>query len=247
LSALSGLAGGGVLRQPPYFRAVLSAACNRQRHRIIKKTILGTNPVRVSFSKRIAGTPGKTRKLQMKKVALIATIASLAIPFAAHAEGSYLGVNVGSAKQKYSVNGNSGSARDTAAKIYGGYNFDKNFGIEAGYADFGNAQKTFAGGTTVNAKSHAFYVAGTATAPINDQFAVFAKLGVTANRSKISSSLGDNTTKNNTDAIIGVGASYAITKELSAVAEYENFGKVAKGNGGDVKAEMYSVGLRYKF
>lgn len=183
----------------------------------------------------------------MKKLALIAVVAALAVPFAAQADGSYLGVNVGSAKQKVSVNGNSGSARDTAAKVYGGYNFDKNFGVEAGYADFGNAQKTLADGTSFNAKSHAFYFAGTATAPINDQFAVFAKLGVTANRSKLSSSSGGNTTKNNTDAMIGVGASYAINNQLSAVAEYENFGKVAKGNGGDIKAEMYSVGLRYKF
>ena len=183
----------------------------------------------------------------MKKVAFISVIAALAIPFAAQAEGSYLGVNVGSAKQKYSVSGNSGSARDTAAKIYGGYNFDKNFGVEAGYADFGNAQKTVANGTSINSKAHAFYVAATATAPINDQFAVFAKLGVTANRSKISSSNGANLTKNNTDAVFGVGASYAITKELSAVAEYENFGKVAKDDTGNVKAEMMSVGLRYKF
>ncbi len=186
----------------------------------------------------------------MKKFALIAVVAALAIPFAAQAEGSYLGVNVGSAKQKASVNGASGSERDTAAKIYGGYNFDKNFGIEAGYADFGNAKKSYSNGDSFSIKSHAFYVAGTATAPINDQFAVFAKLGVTANRSKIdvtSNGVSGNATKNNTDVIVGVGASYAINNQLSAVAEYENFGKVAKGNGGDIKAEMYSVGLRYKF
>ena len=186
---------------------------------------------------------------KVAKVALVTVVTALAIPFAAHAEGSYVGVNVGSAKQKYSVQGNSGSARDTAAKIYGGYNFDKNFGIEAGYADFGTASKSFPNGT-VSAQSRAFYVAGTATAPINDQFAVFAKLGVTANRSKISATsngFSGNTTKNNTDVIIGVGASYALTSQLSAVAEYENFGKVAKDNGNNVKAEMVSVGLRYQF
>lgn len=186
----------------------------------------------------------------MKKVVLIATVAALAIPFAAQADGNYVGVNVGSAKQKYSVAGNSGSERDTAAKIYGGVSLDKNFGVELGYADFGKASKTFSNGDTINAKSNAFYIAATATAPINDQFAVFAKLGVTANRSKINASgpgFSTNTNRNNTDAMFGVGASYALSKELTAVAEYENFGKVAKSGSDSLKAEMYSVGLRYKF
>lgn len=183
----------------------------------------------------------------MKKIVLIATVAALAIPFAAQAEGSYLGLNVGSAKQKYSVTGSSGSASDTGVKVYGGTSFDKNFGVEAGYVDLGNAKKTF-NGVDVSAKSNAFYVAATATAPINDQFAVFAKLGVTANRTKITStSAGVNSKFNNTDAIFGVGASYAISKELSAVAEYENFGKLAKGSGANLKADMFSVGLRYNF
>ena len=185
----------------------------------------------------------------MKKVVLIATVAALGIPFAAQAE-NYVGVNVGSAKQKYSVAGNSGSERDTAAKIYAGASLDKNFGVELGYADFGRANKSFSNGNTISANSNAFYIAATATAPINDQFAVFAKLGVTANRSKISvtSPTGSGSTKrNNTDALIGVGASYALSKDLSAVVEYENFGKVAKSGGDSVKAEMYSVGLRYKF
>jgi hypothetical protein len=34
---------------------------------------------------------------------------------------------------------------------------------------------------------------------------------------------------------------------MSVVAEYENFGKVIDENDGSTKAQMVSVGLRYKF
>ena len=47
--------------------------------------------------------------------------------------------------------------------------------------------------------------------------------------------------------MFGVGAAYSVTSALAIVAEYENFGKVLDKNEADTKAQMVSVGLRYKF
>ena len=189
----------------------------------------------------------------MKKILIASSLIAVATSFSAHAEGPYIGANIGSAKQKININGQSSSDSRTGEKIYGGVELDKTFGVEAGYVNFGNTNKSFSDGVNTSSygvKSSAVYLAGTATAPINDRFSVFGKLGVTANRSKINSTfngVSSNNTRTHTDALIGVGASYAITKELAAVVEYENFGKLARGNGTDIKGDLVSVGMRYHF
>ena len=189
----------------------------------------------------------------MNRIFLIAVGIAGVLPLTAQAQDSYVGFNLGSAKQKFSVSGESASESKTGAKVYAGTNLDQNFGVELGYVDFGRINKSFNDGVnagSISVKSNAFYVAGTATAPINDQFAVFAKLGITANRSKLNATVNGqsgSTSRNNTDAILGIGGSYAFSKELSAVVKYENFGKVAKQGDDSVKADLLSVGLRYKF
>jgi OOP family OmpA-OmpF porin len=179
----------------------------------------------------------------MKKQLLVAMIgAALAVPFAAQAEGAYVGVNAGSAKQTASSSGYSGNDSETGFKLYGGYDFTQNFGIEGGYIDLGNANISN-GPISASIKSTALYVAGTATLPLNTQFSLFAKLGVTENRAE---SIG-YPTNTKTSALIGVGAAYNINKNLSVVAEYEDFGKVYEDPTANIKADMFSVGLRYKF
>jgi OOP family OmpA-OmpF porin len=189
----------------------------------------------------------------MNKALLVAFGIALSAPFAVHADNAYVGVNVGSATQKFSYGGASGSESKTGAKIYAGSSIDKNFGVEVGYANFGKISKSFVSGANsgnIGVDSFAVYLAATATAPVSDQFAVFAKLGLTANRSKLSATLNGvsrSVDENHTDTIIGLGAAYAFSNKLSGVVEYENFGKVVKGDGADIKADMVSLGLRYKF
>ncbi len=182
----------------------------------------------------------------MKKTALLAIIGALfAFPIAAQAQTMsptfYAGANVGSAETKVEAFGMSEKESKTGFKINGGVNFTDNFGAEVGYVDLG---KFSASGASY--ESRAIYLAGTGTIPLNPQTALFAKVGVTTNRAKISY-LGESASENNTSAMFGIGASYSFTPNISAVAEYENFGKVAEGNGASIKANMFSVGLRYKF
>lgn len=184
----------------------------------------------------------------MKKQFIVALIgASFAI--AAQADNTYVGVNAGQSEQKIGFDNVSTKESATGYKLYAGYNFDKTFGAEAGYVDFGDADFKDAGDSlTVRTKS--FYVAATATLPVNNEFAVFAKAGIARNRVSANLKVGSDTfngSENRTSAIFGLGASYNVAKNLAVVAEYEYFGKVAKDNGVDVKADLLSIGLHYKF
>ncbi|WP_311196864.1 outer membrane beta-barrel protein [Rugamonas apoptosis] len=94
------------------------------------------------------------------------------------------------------------------------------------------------------------YVAATGTLPLNEQFSLFGKLGVAFNHTEFrvwEPGFSGSTTENQTSPMIGIGASFALDMKISFVAEYENFGKVAKDGGDSVKADMLSVGVRFKF
>ncbi|AYM77699.1 outer membrane protein A precursor [Janthinobacterium sp. HH103] len=184
-----------------------------------------------------------------KQLFAVVVGAALAFPLFAQAEGAYVGVNVGRSELKASDEFDSIKKSDTGYKAYAGYDFTQNFGAEAGYVDFGKLTEKFDGGK-MEVKSHAFYVAATGTLPLNEQFSLFAKAGVSQNRTKATVSelnFSESVSKNKTSALFGIGAAYNINKNLSAVAEYENFGKVANEDGSKVKADLLSIGLRYKF
>lgn len=175
--------------------------------------------------------------------------AAFATPLAAQAENTYIGGSVGRAEQKLDVAGYSIKENTTGYKLVAGAEIAKNFGLEVGYADLREA--TIAGnGARLSSKPQVLYVAGTATLPVNEQFSVFGKAGIATAHTEISASVrgfGTNGTDNQTTGVIGVGAAYHLTKNVSFVAEYEYFGKVAKDGDASLKADLLSVGVRYTF
>lgn len=191
----------------------------------------------------------------MKKQLLVVLLGTaLAAPIAAYAEGAYVGFNAGRAEQKVSIEEGSLKDNKTGYKLYGGFGFNQNFGVEAGYVHFGKLSASGTNGVdtaSISSKPQALYVAATGTLPLNDQFSLFAKLGVSFNRTKVSTVLNGvpdgSGTENRTTALLGIGAAYNFTKNLALVAEYEDFGKVIKEDGVDLKANLLSIGLRYKF
>jgi OOP family OmpA-OmpF porin len=186
----------------------------------------------------------------MKQIIVSALItAALAAPLAAQAETAYVGGNIGRAEQKLDVAGYSTKDNTTGYKLVGGVEYTKNFGLEVGYADLREVSIS-GNGARLASKPQVFYVAGTATLPIDEQFSVFGKAGIATAHTKISASMpGFSTsgTDNETTGVIGVGAAFQVNKNVSIVAEYEYFGKVAKDEDASLKASLLSVGVRYKF
>jgi OOP family OmpA-OmpF porin len=120
----------------------------------------------------------------MKKHLLAALVTfAFAFPLAAHAAGPYVGINAGSVEHKLSVESDAAKENKTGFKLYGGYGFTENFGVELGYAHLGKVNASFDDGFdngSLSYKAHAIYLAGTATLPWTPQFSLFAKAGISA-------------------------------------------------------------------
>lgn len=194
-----------------------------------------------------------------KKLGMAVLGAVFLLPLTAQAEGAYVGFNAGRAQQKLSIDEDGSSGKDSATgyKLYGGYEFNQYFGVQGGYVDMGKGKGSYDDGVvngTLNSKIKSLYIAAIGSLPVNQQFSLFGKLGVSRNRVKFADNWVEagvagfySDSKTRTTPLIGVGAEYRFTKHLAAVAEYEDFGKVRKEEGGHLKARMFSVGLHYHF
>lgn len=165
------------------------------------------------------------------------------------ATDEYIGVAVGYAQQRAKVEGTSLSDHDVGVKINAGYRFLPRFGVEVGYASFGDAEVS-GNGARVTANPKSYYVALTGSVLSRGPFELFGKIGVANTATEIAASyqgLAAIEDQKETTALIGFGGAYALSEEVSAIAEYEHFGKVVKVDGASLNAHMLSFGLRIRF
>lgn len=185
----------------------------------------------------------------MKRI-ILAAIAAISCNAAFAIEpAAYVSASVGSAEQKLSVDGISLTDSDTAFQIAGGYRFTPNFGAEIGYTHFGTASAS-GNGASVSTKPQSVHVAATGAWNVTPEFAITGKLGAARTRTKGEASFGgmsDSGTEKRTSLMYGVGVSYAFTPKIALIAEYQDFGKIAKDDGVDLKAHVVSAGVRFSF
>jgi len=169
----------------------------------------------------------------MSKRNIALAIAALAISSSmAYAQQGYIGLGAGESSTEVS---GGGDKRDTAYKLFAGYDFQKNWGVEGGYADLGKPRYPQGEG-----KESAWFLAGRGILPVSNQFNVFGKLGATRNK------LDLNGDKSRTDLLAGVGAEYNFNKQVGLRLEYEDFGKFGDDSTGKPRANMWSLGLTFK-
>lgn len=174
-------------------------------------------------------------------IILPATVLAFSAPAAAQAQadaGWYVGGSYGMTTYDLSgvPAGVSVDDSDTGFKIFGGFQFNKTWGGELGYVDFGKASVSGLG-LSGDAGITAFTLAGTGTLPLGQNFSLVGKLGLAMWDTSGSAASGDS----GTDLYFGVGAAYSFNKNLSLVADYEMV------DAEDDSVSMISVGLRYKF
>jgi hypothetical protein len=159
---------------------------------------------------------------------------------------SYVGLNVGSSN--FSLGNGFGpfasDNRDTVYNIYTGTFFTPNFGVEAGYTNFGKIDR--AGGNT---KAQGFNLSLVGRAPITQSFNIFGKLGTTYGRTEVSAFPGTGVAsgkENGFGVSYGIGAEYSFNPQLSAVLQYDEHKLKFAGDGRD-RVNATTVGLRYRF
>jgi OmpA-OmpF porin, OOP family len=202
----------------------------------------------------------------------LVALAVIASPFAtADDAGWYVGANVGQSRAKIDDERITGSLlgagltttsiiddnRDTGYKLYGGYQFNKNFAVEGGYFDlgkFGYTATTVPAGTlTGNIKLKGLNLDLVGILPITEKFSAFGRAGVNYAEARDSfvgtgavQVTNPNPSKRDTNYKVGLGLQYAFTDSLAMRAEVERYRiNDAVGNKGDIN--MVSVGLVYRF
>ena len=213
----------------------------------------------------------------MKRARAAGTLGLLAFalaggPFAAaDVYGWYLGGNAGQSQAKIDderIIRNLLSSRLTTTsivdsdrpmgyKVFGGYQFNRNFALEGGYFNLGQfgfvANTVPLGSFTGTAKVKGLNLDLVGILPISEKFSAFGRVGV--NRAETRDTftgtgrvavLNPSPSKRDTNYKFGVGLQYAFTNALSMRAEVERYRiDDAVGNVGDI--DLVSVGLVYRF
>ena len=185
----------------------------------------------------------------MKRLALaVVTVISCNLALAAE-PAAYISAGLGPAEQKLSVDDFDISQTNTGVQIAGGYRFTPNVALELGYTNFGRAEIS-AQGATVSSRPQSLHLAVMGTWNATPKIAVTGKLGAARNHTRLEASEGGfsvSETETHTSLVYGVGASYKFDQDIAAFLEYQNFGKIIKGDGVDLKAHIVLVGIRYSY
>ena len=178
----------------------------------------------------------------MKKYVLAMTGLLLFAVTHANAEtGAYGGVSVGSSVVKETSEGITFKGNDFAWAVWGGYMFNDNFGIEAGWADWGKPDDTIEGvKAAIDASGYQVVLLG--VLPVNDNIDLLGKVGVAMWESEYfieSVSIGED---DGNDLALGIGARWNTESGLGIRAEFEWY---------DIpdtdRAWLMMVGLQWNF
>lgn len=151
-----------------------------------------------------------------------------------------------------------GKSHSNRWRLQLGYQFNPNFAVEGGYIDFGKAKytATYSGGTaTGEVKSGGIDIAALGILPLGQGFSVFGKAGLVVARTKstltatgAASAATYERSANTVSPLVGVGATYRITRNVDLRAEYDYANRLGTTDKtGRVKANMFSVGVAYHF
>ena len=154
---------------------------------------------------------------------------------AAEDKGFYAGIGAGQS----SVNDGSYDDPDTAFSAFGGYQFNRYFGVEAGYVDFGSLKSK---ATDPALQPSSVYATAVGTLPFTDKFSAYAKAGFQRwNLDTALPGLTGTNDDNGTGATYGVGLQYRINDTFALRAEYSHF------DFKDVDTNLAQMQLRFDF
>ena len=205
-------------------------------------------------------------------LAALAALAMLASPLAlAEEPGWYGGASLGRSSASIddaritanllaaglATNSISHRDRSQGFRIFGGYQFTPNFGLEAGYADLGKfgftASTTPPGTLNGDIRLQGLSVDLVGTLPVTDKFSVLGRIGLASINARDTFTgtgavnvVNPNPSKRDTNAKFGLGLGYSFTPSLGMRLEAERYRvNDAMGNKGSIN--LMSVGLVYRF
>jgi OOP family OmpA-OmpF porin len=156
-------------------------------------------------------------KLLAAAVGVALSLSAVTVNAQESTSGFYAGAGVG---QSFVDEGRYDD-EDTAFSVFGGYEFNRYFALEAGYVDFGELEPTIAG---PSAEADSTYLVAVGSVPITDKFSAYAKAGW--NRWNVDTRvpvLIGSTDDSGSDPTYGVGVQYRLNDRVAFRGEYSRF------------------------
>lgn len=149
--------------------------------------------------------------------------------------GFYAGVGAG---QSF-VDENAYDDEDTAFSAFAGYQFNRYFGVEAGYADFGKLEPDNAGHAL---EANSAYLTAVGTVPFTDKFSGYAKAGFQRwDLDQAIPGLTGTRDDSGSDPTYGLGLQYRFNDKVALRGEYSRF-EVE-----DLDVDLAQVQVRFDF
>lgn len=215
------------------------------------------------FKKATMPLHNPLRPTALATLAFIACAAQAQTPEAPY---FYLGAGVGQARpnidaprlggqalagRELTITGTSHDARDTAYKVFGGYQLNRYFGIEGGYVRLGHfsyqATTSPAGQLDGRLRVTGLNLDLVGSLPFSDSFSGLARVGYQKARTRADWASSGAVTganglarSNMSEPRYGVGLQYAVTPQFLLRAEAER-SRFADALGGTVRASVYTV------
>ena len=195
----------------------------------------------------------KTRNLAVAAVAAIGCFfgtASLAQP--------YVGFSAGQADVDESMvipglidPGGRVDGKDGAFKLFGGYQFNPNFALEAAAVDLGDVSYSgfftgTPGGTVTGGRvqNSGLNLSAVGVLPLGERFVLFGKAGMFlwySEATDVTGGVAFYSEEDGADLSLGLGASVALSQRVSLRAEWERFDM------SNVDVDLVTVGVAFRF
>jgi OOP family OmpA-OmpF porin len=182
----------------------------------------------------------------MKRVIMLGLVCALLTgPALAQDTGFYIGGAVGQANMDGACEGLPAGVscddKDTAWRVFGGYQFNRNFAAELGYANLGEA--TASGlGVSAAVEVTAWDLVAVGLLPLGSNFSVYGKLGMYSGEAELTSNVGISEEDSGSDITFGVGVRYDFTRNLGVRAEWQRYNDV-----NDEALDVMSIGVLWRF
>lgn len=177
-----------------------------------------------------------------------------AVPAAAQETGLYVGGSIGYAQYKDICDVVSPAVtcddNDTAWRAFGGYQFNRHFALELGFADLGATTGSGSVGSFSVEAKEAWDLTGVISIPLATRLAALLRIGAHRTRTTIDEqgpAFGSiHEAKTGSSFSYGLGAEYSLGK-LGVRAEWQRYDNIDSGQRGETDVDVFNVGLLFRF
>jgi OmpA-OmpF porin, OOP family len=159
--------------------------------------------------------------------------------------GLYAGFGLGKSKVKDLCEGLTNcDDKDTALNIFAGYQANRNFGVELGYAELGKFSGSVPG-ISVTGEVTGFELSAVGTLPIDEKFALYGKLGFFMWDVDVRGSAGGfgfSGSDDGTDPTLAIGARYSLTRNVALQVQWQRYFDI-----GDSDIDVIGLGVLFRF